>query len=431
MAKDLQGKKLLILGGTTFSCEIVKCAQQMGIYTVVADYYEPCNSPAKQIADQSFLVSVIDVDAVVDLIKKENIDGVIVGFNDMLLPYYAEICKKAGLPCYATKEQFEVFIDKQKYKNLCRQYDVPTVKEYHASFDELKNDKIDIDYPVLVKPVDSSGSRGISICSNKNELISAYEKALSFSATKNVLIEQYLTGKEVTVFLVLQDGECYLSGIGNRHMKASKDGVLPLPVGYTFPSIHTKRYVNDILPKVRKMLKDANVKNGMVFMQCKVEDGVVIVYDLGLRLTGSLEYKIFDKLSNYNTLELMIGYALTGRMADYNLAEVVDPFKGYGFNISVVAEPGIIARIKGIEKIEALPEVAGVLISHLPGEEITKEMYGLLAQITVRVVGAANTYPDFVKVLNKIADSIKVIDINGKNMVTRFLTEDDYKNSLC
>ena len=429
--EKLKNKKLLILGGTLISCEIVRQAKKMGIYVVVTDYNKPEDSPAKQIADEHFMVSATDVDAVVELIKQEHIDGVLVGFNDMLLPYYAEICQKSGLPCYATKEQFELFINKKRYKELCREYNVPTVKEYSISLTELKSNKFNVQYPVLVKPVDSSGSRGITICHSDSELGEAYNKALNFSATNQVLVEQYLTGKEVTVFVVMQDGKYYLSGIGNRHMKASRDGILPLPVGYTFPSIYTESYEKNILPKVKTMLNDVGIKNGMMFMQCKVEDGVVTVYDLGLRLTGSLEYKVFEQLSGYNTLELMINFALTGKMADNDLSKVINPFKRYGFNISVVAEPGVIKNIEGIEAVKALPEVAGVFISHLPGEEITQSMYGLLSQITVRVLGSACDYDNFVKIIDKIINAIKVIDTEENNLVTRFLTETDYRDYLC
>ena len=149
---NLKGKRLLILGGMRISCEIVRTARRMGVYTLVADYNTIENSPGKQIADEAVDLSVIDVDAVVNYVKNNNIDGVFVGFNDMLLPYYAEICEKAGLPCYGTKEQFDTLIAKDQYKALCRQFGVPTIPEYSIDDENIK-------YPVLVKPVDSSGSR--------------------------------------------------------------------------------------------------------------------------------------------------------------------------------------------------------------------------------------------------------------------------------
>ena len=128
-------------------------------------------SPAKQIADEALLVSTADVDAVVQLIKDKNIHGVITGFTDSVLPYYAKICEKAGLPCYGTVEQFEIMINKRIYKELCVEFGVPTVEEY--SIDGTFKDEVmeKIKFPVLVKPADNSGARGVSICENKGQLI--------------------------------------------------------------------------------------------------------------------------------------------------------------------------------------------------------------------------------------------------------------------
>ena len=173
LLEKLEGKKLLVMGGMRISCEIVRQAKKMGIFTYVADYNPIELSPAKTIADRAIDLDITDVDAVVDAIKHEGIEGVIVGFNDMLLPFYADICEKAGLPCYGTREQFEILTSKDRYKNLCRQFGVPTIQEYQFE------DK-DILYPVLVKPVDSSGSRGITICHDKNELEAAVKIISSF-----------------------------------------------------------------------------------------------------------------------------------------------------------------------------------------------------------------------------------------------------------
>ena len=155
MNNNLRGKRLLILGGMRFSCEIVIKAKEMGIYTLVADYNKIEDSPGKQIADEAVDLSVIDVDAVVDYVKHNAIDGVFVGFNDMLLPYYAEICRRTGLPCYGTKEQFETLIAKDQYKTLCRQFGVPTIPEYDI------ND-VHIKYPVRKKREHPAAETGCS-----------------------------------------------------------------------------------------------------------------------------------------------------------------------------------------------------------------------------------------------------------------------------
>ena len=134
---DLKGKRLLILGGSRISCEIIRHARAMGIVTGVTDWYALEKSPAKQMADEAYFENTSDIDAMAELIRSKKFDGVITGFTDSVLPYYAQMCQKAGLPAYGTKEQFDIFIDKEKYKALMREFDVPTIPEYSVDADRF------------------------------------------------------------------------------------------------------------------------------------------------------------------------------------------------------------------------------------------------------------------------------------------------------
>lgn len=432
--KDLKGKRLLILGGTRIQCEIIRAARKMGIVTVVTDYNEIEKSPGKQICDEHYMVSCTDVDAVVELIKEKKIDGVLVGFNDMLLPYYADICQKAELPCYGTKTQFEDFINKDRYKALCRQFHVPTVKEYPIDLNNIDDGISRVEYPVLVKPSDSSGARGITICYSEAELKEAIALARNFSKTDVVLVEQYLTGRELTVFWVFQNGSYYVSCIGNRHVKHNQEGVIPLPVGYTFPASVTESYLLKTAPKVKEMLAASGVKNGMMFMQCKLENDELVVYDIGFRLTGSLEYKILDRICGYDPLKMMIHFALTGDMGEPELEEKADPYfsrsGSYAFNVSVLSKPGRIADITGIEDVKALPEVEDAVLAHFPGEVITENMKGLLAQITVRILGAANSIEEMEQSMMRIYRMIDIVSDQGQSLKLLGLEASDLEGVL-
>lgn len=400
------------MGGMRISCEIVKKAQSMGIYTLVADYNKIEDSPGKQIADEAVDLSVIDVNAVVDYVKNNHIDGVFVGFNDMLLPYYAEICEKCGLPCYGTKEQFETLITKDQYKALCRQFGVPTIPEYDI------ND-VNIKYPVLVKPVDSSGSRGITICNNREELEAAVEVGKKASKQGEILIERYMDGREVTVFWTFQDGNYYLSALANRHVKHNQgDDVIPLPVGYTFPSVYLPKYRKEVEENSKRMFRHLGLKDGMMFMQCKVEDGICYVYDLGYRLTGSLEYKILECVCGYNPLEMMICHALTGKMGEESIADKVVPeFKTPAFNVSCLCAPGTIKEIFGIEEVKRMPGVIDAVLGLIPGETIAKQQRGLLAQVAVRVLGTVPNKKELLPVMQRVGNTVNIIGENGEELL--------------
>lgn len=420
MNNNLKGKRLLILGGMRISCEIVRKAKEMGIYTLVADYNKIEDSPGKQIADEAVDLSVIDVDAVVDYVNNNAIDGVFVGFNDMLLPYYAEICQRAGLPCYGTKVQFETLIAKDQYKALCRQFGVPTIPEYDINDAHIK-------YPVLVKPVDSSGSRGITICHNRQELDEAVEIGRKASMTGKVLIERYMDGREVTVFWTFQDDDYYLSAMANRHVKHNQGtDVIPLPVGYTFPSVYLPKYRAEVEENCKRMFRHLGLKDGMMFMQCKVEDGTCYVYDLGYRLTGSLEYKILERVCGYNPLEMMICHALTGKMGEESIADrAVPEFKTPAFNVSCLCAPGTITKIEGIDEVKAMPEVEDVVIAHTPGETITEQMKGLLAQIAVRVLGSVENKEQLLSTMQKIDNTIHIVGSKGEELLLPGIEYDD------
>ena len=431
MYSALQGKRLLIMGGTRISCEIITHAQEMGVFVGVTDYNDISMSPGKRIADAAYDVSTTDVDAMVDLIKRENYDGVLVGYADVLLPYYADICEKAGVPAYGTRKQFEVFINKDCYKSLCRKFGVPTVDEYIVEMDNFEETTKDIVYPVMVKPVDSSGARGITVCQSHNELRDALEKAQSFSRSGRFMVERYLTGKEITVFWVFKDGEYYLTTIGNRHVKHNQEGVIPLPVGYTFPADITEKYIEEIVPNAKKMFKHMDIRNGMMFMQCKVEDGVCVVYDIGYRLTASLEYEILDALDGYNPMKMMIHFALTGDMGEPELEKKIKPLSNrYAFNVSLLSAPGKIADFVGYDEVLKQPGVLYAFVSHFPGEEITEAMKGLLAQITMRVVGVADGLDELKERMYAVYDATKIISDNGENLLLKGMEPEDFEDVL-
>lgn len=419
---DLSDKTLLLIGGDPFSVDIVRKAREMGIRTIVTDWYDTDRSPAKKVADAYWDISIQDYDALSCKMKEASVDGVLTGFTDSYLLPYARLCAMNGLPCYGSEELFTLFTDKARYKAACREFGVPTVEAYAPDDPAIR-------FPVLVKPVDGSGSRGITICKDRKELEVALDRARSSSSCGEALIERYMDGREVTVFWVFIDGEAYLTAIGNRHVKQTQEGnIIPLPVGYTFPASIVPAYQAQIEPKAKAMFASLGVRNGMLFMQCKVEDDICYVYDIGYRLTGSLEYKLLARTCGYDPLEMLIRFALTGQMCEDPKAVIprIDPAgMSPAYNVSCLCAPGLIRAIEGVEDVKKEKSVIDVLLTHFPGHRITEQMKGLLAQITVRVLGSVERKEDLYPAMASIWERLHIISDDGKELLLPGISRED------
>lgn len=410
-------KKLLFLGGDSLTADVVETAKNMGVYTIVTDWYDTMKSPAKLIADESFMVSNQDLDSLIDLINQEGIDGVLTGFSDSTLLPMVQLCKNQGFPCYINENQVNITTDKNLFKSMCSKHQIPIVEEYKIEVPISEEDVQHIKYPVIVKPVDNSGARGIRICHDYQQLVDNYEYALKFSELKQVIVERYMTCSEATIFITAVEGEYYVVAIGDRHTRTLQKGHIPLPVGYIFPS-HSIKGFEKIEANVKCMLKDMEVENGLIFIQSFVEDGFFIPYEMGYRLTGSLEYKITEELYGVNTAKMMIRFALTGKMVDNEMMEDIDLFNGKkAANLTFLGEPGIIGEIIGIDKINSNKNVVHCRTFFKEGQEIPESSAGTLLQVVARVLLIGDDFEQLFDTINYVVNSFGVLSDKGENIL--------------
>ena len=151
-----------------------------------------------------------------------------------------------------------------------------------------------------------------------------------------------------------------------------------------------------------------------------------MLYDLGFHPTGSLEYKILKRVCGYDPLEMMIHFALTGIMSEEDISLKVNPmFPQPAFNVSCLCAPGIIKKINGVEKVMSMPEVEDVVVAYTPGDTITKEMRGLLSQISIRVLGSVMNKEDLLPVMEKVFETLHIIGEDGNEMILPGIEFDD------
>lgn len=413
---DLKNKKLLILGSNAITCSIVEAAKALGVYTVVTSWNKLEDAPAKQIADAYWDISLTDYDALLAKMKEEGIDGVLTGFTDSYLLPYQHLCELANLPCYATKEVFETTMDKAKFKQLCRDNDVPVIPEYQMeSFDPaIINEK----NKVIIKPVDNSGSRGVIICEKPEYYKNCLDYALSFSAKKQVVIEKYMEMDSLSVSYTIQDGVLSLSTTDDRHVYKSPNGGSVTQCSL-YPSKYTDAYIERMDAKVKKMYQNLGVKNGVLSLQFFTDGVEYYAMEMGHRLTGGQHYT-YTKLENgISVLDCLIHFALTGSMADYPIIEKDNVrFSNLYCHLYILGKEERIAKFEGLDYLKQKPEISHISQMKRVGDKIGAD--GTSAQKVVGLHLKVADVSHLKKVLVEIENNIHFYDDKGNDLTINF-----------
>lgn len=421
---DLRGKKLLLLGGPSLMVDVIKKAREMGVHTIVTDWYEPEVSVAKKEADEYRMISSSDVDALVQLVKDEHIDGVYTQYTDSALPYCQQVCERAGLHFFIDDVQEHMISNKEQSKHLCMQYGIPVSKEYHMTEDFLEEDIVAIEWPVLTKPTDNSGQRGITICNNFEQLKAGYAYAKENSKEGRVVVEEYMKGDYVVLNFTLQDGNLYLSGMADKPVMDEKysNGLIRLPKGYIMPSKYLDQFYEKRFKNFEALAKGIGLKNGNWSVECVCRNNDFYVFEMQFRLGGMRHYTFVQAENGIDTLEMHIRFALTGKFEGYDLSELDTPYyKKTYCSLNMLLRDGIITKVEGLEILNELPEVKSYLPMHQLGDKV--ELSGTVFQIFMKASIVAESYDDLNRVLESIQNTIKVFDENGNNMMLNILED--------
>lgn len=412
----LNGKKLLILGGSSLMIDPVLKAKELGLYTIVTDWHELEKSPAKRIADEYWTISLMDYDQLVPKIQESKIDGILTGFTDAFLLAYQHLCELTGLPCYATKEVFETTMDKAKFKQLCRDNDVPIIPEYDLStFDP---NAISEKNKVIIKPVDNSGSNGVVLCAQSDDFQKCLDYALSFSQKKQVVIEKYMEMDSISVSYTIQDGVVSLSTTDDRYVHKSMNGSSVTHCG-VYPSKYTDAYIDQMDAKVRKMYEKAGLRNGVLAVQFFTDGKEFYVMEMGHRLSGGQHYNYTKAENGTSALEQLIHFAITGRMADYSIAERDNArFNHVYCHLFILGKEAKIARFEGLDYLKQLPEMMHISQMKNIGDTIGRD--GTSSQKVVGLHLKVDNVAHLKEVIEGINQHFHFYDEEGNDLAISF-----------
>jgi len=237
-------KKILLLGGSSQQVIAIETAKKLGYYTVLCDYLT--DNPGQYHADKFYLVSTTDKNAVLEVAEKEKVDGVLAYASDPAAPTASYVAEKMGLPTNPHKS-VDILCNKDKFREFLAQNGFNTPKALgFSSLEQIVSAKDQFRLPVIIKPVDSSGSKGISRIDDWSQISSAYRNAVSFSRCGKIIIEEFLEkfGYQIAGDGLVVDGRLVFRYFGNDHFNPKCRNKY-VPVSASFPynmpdEIHNK-----------------------------------------------------------------------------------------------------------------------------------------------------------------------------------------------
>ena len=411
---ELKNRTLLLMGGGAYANHIKKYKDEKGFKMVSLG--RDADTPIARISDAFYQIDTQDVDAVCDVVKKEGINGIFVGSSEVNIDPAIKVSERTGCYFYTDRKQWDILANKAKFKEYCRTYGVPVVPEFDIKPGYNKEDVAKLKFPVLLKPTDSSGARGMNVCHCAEDFDALYEEALKWSKKKEVIVEELITDADEVFFqYTIQDGECSLTSCFTKVFVNTDNENLILPIFHMYPSKYIDIYYDDVHDGVIKLFKALNVQNGVMTLQSFYKDGKFYVFEAGFRMGGAQNYILTDYQWGANSLEYMINYALTGSMNDTPISEIDNAkFRHPCCNYYVGLKPGTIAKMGGVDDIKKLDGVLNVTVMCREGEVI--EDTNALERICLRIHVVGSTPEKLAQTLVKISSTLQIISVEGEEM---------------
>ena len=340
-------KKIFVLAGGSDQAAFISYLRERfdSVEIILIDFAE--RVLASNYADRHLVISTLDEDAVLEAARNENIDLILTACGDQTLPTMTYVSEKLGLPCYLTYEQSINLTNKLYMKRLMIKNNIPTSKFILLENSNIDSDLQNFSYPLVVKPVDNNGSKGIIKVFKSEELKKAIEEAISFSKTKDVIIEEFREGPEFSIeAFIKEDGEPEIL-IETELIKIRENTDKFTILQCNYPCFFSDKVRSDIKTIIKKIGLVFNIKNAPFMIQLIVKDESVNVIEFSARTGGGSKYYMLKKLSGINIFENLIDITLGVKP---NI--IVSPLNVYASLNYVYTNPGVFCGLVNFDYLK-------------------------------------------------------------------------------
>lgn len=256
-------KKLMLLGGMRYLVPVIEAAHKLGVYVITCDYLP--NNIAHKYSDEYCNVSILEKDKVLEKAKELKIDGILSFACDPGVVTAAYVAEKMGLPSSGPYESVEILQNKGKFRKFLTEnnFNVPVAKQY-TDIETALNDTEMFNWPVIVKPTDSAGSKGVTKVEEKDKLKDAINYALKFSHSNEFIIEDFLekVGDSSDCDSFSIDGKLKFVSFSAQKFDENCEN-LYTPAAFTWPASISKIHQEELTNEIQRLLTLLNMKSSI------------------------------------------------------------------------------------------------------------------------------------------------------------------------
>ena len=301
----------MILGGSRYALPVIEAAKKLGIYTITADYLP--DNIAHKYSDEYVNVSIIDKEATLEIARKLNIDGIMSFGCDPGVVTAAYVAEKMGLPNVGPYESVCILQNKGKFRQFLTEhgFTVPTAKGY-KNVEEALNDVGMFHWPVIVKPTDSAGSKGVTRVNNPDELKKSIEYALSYSRSNEFIIEDFITqhgfSSDTDSFSV--DGE--LKFVSFNCQRFDANAINPYtPAAYSWPSSMSTEHQEELKNEIQRLIKLLGMRTAVYNIETREgTDGRAYIMEVSPRGGGNRLAECLRYATGVDMITNMVKYSV-------------------------------------------------------------------------------------------------------------------------
>lgn len=402
--------KALVLAGGFPQIELLNQLKDRGITTVLADYYE--NPVARPYADIFYQVSTLDIEAITNVAKTEQVDFLITCCTDQALMTVAKVSENLGLPCYIDHQTGLNVTNKQYMKKVFNAHGVPTAKHViMAAFDESLI--AGWEFPLIVKPVDCNSSKGVKRVENTDELRVAVEKAIGYSRTNTAIVEEFIDGQELSVDLYIENGKANVLSVSMLDKIADNDKFVIFRGRYSKDVVDS---VHDLVQGIGQKIADAfGLKNSPMLIQMITDGKRAAVLEFSARTGGGIKFQLIRKASGFDVIKAVIDLTL----GEKPHVAPCQPENRFIVNDFIYCKPGIFDRLEGFQELKNEGIISEYSLYKWQGAAFdTIENSGdRIAGYTVQ----ADTLEQLWEKYAQAVARLQVLDVNGQDMARKDL----------